>query len=66
MDYVGLTVGIIGVGYGIWSDIKRRSDREWIHVALVNLKPSIDGPKASETIASINNMLEFLKPTKVR
>ena len=39
MDYVGLTVGIIGVGYGIWSDIKRRSDREWIHVALVNLKP---------------------------
>lgn len=61
MDYAGLTVGILGVVYGIWSDLKRRRDREWIHMALVNLKPSVENPAS---VAAINNMLEFLKPKK--
>jgi hypothetical protein len=61
MDYIALIVGLIGVGYGIWSDLKRRSDRDWIHMSLVNLKASVENPAS---VAAINNMLEFLKPKK--
>jgi len=45
-------------------EAKRKTERQWIHVALVNLKPSIEGPNAPKILASINNMLEFLQPPK--
>jgi hypothetical protein len=61
---VEITVGVAGICYALWSDRKRRTERNWIHVALVNLKPSIDGPRAPEILKAINNMLEFLKPPK--
>jgi Flp pilus assembly protein protease CpaA len=59
-------VTVISLGYAIYSDIKRRSVREWIHMALVNLKPSIQGPNQGAVILAINNMLEFLKPPQAR
>ena len=61
---LGTAVTVISLGYAIYSDIKRRSEREWIHMALVNLKPSIQGPNQGAVIVAINNMLEFLKPPK--
>lgn len=61
---VGLVVGIIGVGYGVWSDLKRRSDRKWVHMGLANLKPGIQGDNRNEVITAIDNMMEFLKPPK--
>ncbi len=64
INWVSLIVGIVGVAYGVWSDVKRKSQREWVHMALGNLKPAIQGPNKGEVIAAINNMLEFLKPPK--
>jgi hypothetical protein len=71
MCYAELAVGLGGFAFGIWSEMKRKSDetkrkteRQWIHVALVNLKPSIEGPNASKILGAINNMLEFLQPPK--
>jgi hypothetical protein len=64
MCYVEITVGVLGICYAFWSDRKRRTERHWIHMSLVNLKASIDGPKAPEILNAINNMLEFLKPPK--
>jgi hypothetical protein len=58
----GLVVGIGGTGYAVWSDVKRRGERHWVHVALVNLKPSIQGPNRADVIRAIDNTLEFLKP----
>jgi hypothetical protein len=60
----GLVVGIVGVAYAVGSDVKRRSQRQWVHMALVNLKPSIQGTNRDDVLAAINNMLEFLKPPK--
>jgi hypothetical protein len=61
----GLIAGIAGVAYAVGSDVARRSQRHWVHMAIVNLKPSIQGcPNRNEILASINNMLEFLKPPK--
>jgi hypothetical protein len=60
----GLVVGIVGVALAVWSDVTRRSQRHWVHMALVNLKPSIQGPNRDDVLAAINNMLEFLKPPK--
>ncbi len=60
----GLVVGIVGAGYGIWSDRRRRSDRQWVHMGLANLKPAIRGDNRAEVIAAINNMMAFLKPPK--
>ena len=59
-----LTVGLLGIAFAVWSEVKRKGEREWVHMALVNLKPSIAGPKAPEVLAAINNMLAFLKPPK--
>jgi hypothetical protein len=50
----GLLVGIGGVGYGIWSDLNRRRERDWVHMALVNLKPSIQGGNAERVIKAID------------
>jgi hypothetical protein len=58
----GLIVGIIGIIYAVISDVKCRSQREWVHMALVNLKPSIRGDNEVRVVAAINNMMEFLKP----
>jgi hypothetical protein len=66
MCYFELAVGLLGLGFGFWSEFKRKSEREQIHVALVNLKPSIQGPNAGKILAAIDNMLEFLKPPKKR
>ena len=60
----GLVVGIAGTGYAVWSDVKRRGERHWVHMALVNLKPSIQGPNRDHVIDAIDNMLSFLKPPK--
>ena len=60
--YLEVAVGFLGIGFAVWSEVKRKGEREWVHMALVNLKPSIDGPRAPEILAAINNMLEFLKP----
>jgi hypothetical protein len=60
----GLVIGIAGVAYAIWSDVTRRSQRHWIHMALANLKPSIQGHNRQDVINAINNMMEFLKPPK--
>jgi hypothetical protein len=64
IDYFELILAIAGVVYGTWSDLKRRSEREFIHMALVNLKASIQKLQSPGDIAAINNMLEFLKPPK--
>jgi hypothetical protein len=70
MDWVGclgLIIGIIGLAYGYYSDRKRKSERELIHVSLINLKPSIESlqdPNKDAVIRAINNMLEALKPPK--
>ena len=64
-DWVGvgsLIVGFVSFVYAVISDEKRRSQRHWVHMSLVNLKPSIQGPNKDEVIKAINNMLEFLKP----
>jgi hypothetical protein len=58
----GLVVAILGVVYAFWSDRKRKSERKWVHLALVNLKPAIQGSNKNEVIDAINDMLEFLKP----
>ena len=66
-DWIGITGligGIVGVAYAVGSDVARRSQRHWVHMALVNLKPSIQGPNRADVLAAINNMLEFLKPPK--
>ena len=60
----GLVVGIAGTGYAVWSDVKRRGERHWVHMALANLKPSIQGNNRQEVLNAINNMMEFLKPPK--
>jgi hypothetical protein len=57
----GTVVTVVSVGYAIYSDIKRRSERDWIHMALVNLKPGIEEENRNEVITAINNMLEGLK-----
>jgi hypothetical protein len=64
MCYAELVVGLLGFGFGVWSEVKRKGEREWIHMALVNLKPSIQGSNKPGVIAAINNMLEFLNPPK--
>jgi hypothetical protein len=48
----------------MWSDAKRRAVERWVHMALVNLKPGIQGENRLEMLASINNMLEFLQSPK--
>jgi hypothetical protein len=62
MCYAELAVGLLGFGFGLWSEVKRKGEREWVQMALVNLKPSIQGSNRPQVIAAINNMLEFLKP----
>jgi hypothetical protein len=63
---VGTAVTVLGFLYGLYQDYRRRSEREWIHMALVNLKPSIQGPNQGAVIVAINNMLEFLKPPRAK
>jgi hypothetical protein len=62
--YAELAVGISGLVFGIWSEWKRKSERESVHAALVNLKPLIRGENRADVIAAINNTLEFLKAPK--
>jgi hypothetical protein len=64
MDRVGWLVGIFGLGYGFHSEYKRKNDRDWVHMALANRKPSIQGPNKDDVTAAINNMMAFLKPPK--
>jgi hypothetical protein len=64
MCYLELLVGAVGLVYGFRSESKRSTEREWIHVALVNIKPAIQGENQAGAIAAINNMLEFVKPPK--
>jgi hypothetical protein len=64
MCLAGLVIGILGVAYAVWSDVKRRDQREWIHMALANLKPGIGGPNQKDVLGAINNMMAFLKPPK--
>jgi len=59
-----LVVGIIGLSFALWSFFKSRSEREWVHTALVNLKPAIQGENKAQVITAINDMLAFLKPPK--
>jgi hypothetical protein len=59
---IGLAVGGVSLAYAVVSDIRRRSQREWVHMALVNLKPSIRGENKSDVVRAIDNMLSFLKP----
>jgi hypothetical protein len=59
---VEVIVGLTGFGYALYSNAKNRTEREWVHTALINLKPGIQGENRSEVIKSIDNMLEFLKP----
>ena len=58
MCYAELAVGVIGIVFGIRTEVKRRREREWVHMAL---KPSIQGSNQAAVIAAIKNMLEFLK-----
>jgi hypothetical protein len=60
----GHGVTVLSLGYAVYSDWRRRSERDWVHAALVLLKPSIQGPNQGAVIIAINNMLEFLKPPK--
>jgi hypothetical protein len=67
IDWVGiagLIVGILGVAYAVWSDVTRKGQRDWVHMALANLKPSIQQPNKEAVLEAINNMMEFLKPPK--
>lgn len=64
MNWVSLIVGILGIVYGVWSDVKRKRQRDWVHMALANLKPGIQQPNRDEVLAAINNMMESLKPPK--
>lgn len=64
VSVAGLVVGVAGVGYGVWSDAKRKSVERWVHAALVMLKPGIGGENRNDVIAAINNMLEFLQRPK--
>jgi len=61
----GLVVGILGGR--LWmecgADVKRKSQREWVHMALANLKAAIQDKNVRE---AIDNMLAFLKPQKAR
>lgn len=58
----GLIVGILGIAYAVRSEVKRKGERKWIHMALANLKPGIQQPNRDEVITAINNMMAFLKP----
>lgn len=60
----GLLVGVIGVVIAAKTHQKFKKERDWLHVALVNLKPSIQGPNRDQILAAINNMLAVLKPPK--
>jgi hypothetical protein len=69
VDWVGVAgraVGVVGTGYGIGSDVKQKGVQQWVHMALVNLKPGIQGENRDGVLAAINNMLEFLQPPKKR
>jgi hypothetical protein len=61
-DWIGWVIGVIGILYGLWSDAKRKSDREWVHMALANHKPGIQWENRTEVIDKINNMMAFLRP----
>lgn len=56
----GLTLGILGIAYAVWSDQKRKQseqkraqEREWVHMGLANLKPSIQQPDKEELLARL-------------
>jgi hypothetical protein len=38
-----LVVGVAGIGYGVFSDVKPKGRCEWVHMALANRKPAIQG-----------------------
>jgi len=60
----GTVVTVVSLCYALYSDIHRKVERDWIHMALVNLKPGIQGENRNEIVTAINNMLEVLKPPK--
>jgi hypothetical protein len=73
--YPEMAIGLLGIAFGIWAEIKRhkdtrkerqerRSDRDQFHRILVTLKPSIQGPNREQVLASINDTLEWLKPPR--
>jgi hypothetical protein len=67
MDWLGisgLVVGIIALVYAVKTHHKFKRERDLLHLALVNLKPSIQGPNRDDVVAAINNMLAVLKPPK--
>jgi hypothetical protein len=55
---IGNAVTVVGAGYGLFQDWRRRTKREWIYMAIVNLKLSIQGENRDGVIKVIDNMLE--------
>jgi len=63
MLYVGWGMALLALLYAIWSDHKRRAERESVHGFLESLKPSVsEVPNTHHIIASINVELARLKP----
>jgi hypothetical protein len=71
MCITGLVLGIVGIFVGVYgianarrSGRKLRNQTQWVHPALVALKPAIEGPNRNEVIRVINDMLQRLQPPR--
>jgi hypothetical protein len=64
LGIVGIVVGVYGIADARRSGRKLREQTQWVHPALVALKPSIEGPNRNEVIRVINDMLQRLQPPK--
>jgi hypothetical protein len=64
LGIVGLAVGIYGIVEARRSGRKLREQTQWVHPALVALKPAIEGPNRNELIRVINDMLLRLQPPR--
>ena len=64
LGIVGLAVGIYGIVEARQSGRKLREQTQWVHPALVALRPSIEGPNRNEVIRVINDMLQRLQPPR--
>jgi len=65
MDWIGWIIGIAGVGYAVWTDLRSRTERRRLHSFLKGLKPGVEAGNVKGVIAAINDEMAMIIPPKI-
>lgn len=65
MDWIGWAIGMIAIGYAVWTDYRSRTERRRLHSFLKGLKPGVEAGNADGVIRAINDeMATLCRPKK--